>query len=58
MNFKKTSVNAFSSNPAGNLVFYLEDGQGEQAELIIKAHDVPRLMYAAIDALQKKANTR
>lgn len=58
MNFKKAGVNAYQTNTEGKLTLYLEDDQGECAELVIEASDVPRLMAAGVDALQKKASTR
>jgi len=58
MNIKTACINAYQTNEAGTLTIFLEDDQGECAELTIPAEDVPRLMTAGIDALQKKRSTR
>lgn len=58
MNLEKAGANAYHSTPTGRLVIFIEDDAGITGELKIEANDVPRLMYACIDALQKKVNTR
>ncbi len=58
MNFKKVEVNAYQTNVRGQLVLHLEDDSGDCAELVIRASDVPRMMAAGIDALQKIISTR
>ena len=55
---REREVNCYEAMKDGRLIIYLEGPIGETLEVTIPAHDVSRLMYGAIDALEGKASRR
>lgn len=58
MKKRRWEINAYEAKSDGTLVIYLEDAKGENEEIVVPRHDISRLMYGAIDALQGKPGTR
>lgn len=61
---RKWEINCYEACKDGALVIYLEDSDPKadikdiNMSIVVPARDVDRLMYAAIDALQKKSSRR
>jgi hypothetical protein len=54
----KWEINCYEAKANGTLVIHLEDDKGVNMSVVVPKDDVDRLMYAAIDALQKKPERR
>lgn len=51
-------VMCYEAKEDGTLTLYVDRGDGESVEVMIPAHDVRRLLTAAVDAVSKEAGRR